>query len=214
MKLSHAMTPNQVVLRLQSGYRAAADCGESLEEIRDRLRALFDAVSDAVLLYQSGEVRLQNENACRLLDSFGEEREAMKAELYRHSAQVLRGLPVTVRREIGGRDRVLAVHSAKALRLEEGNALLVTVVDLSEAMEHTTNLEKASSEERRRIARDLHDGLSQLLASLLFQSQALAIKTSGNSAGKRYARIAALALVCARKGRQLHREFYETCLAD
>ena len=170
---------------------------------------MFDAVSDAVFLYQAGEIVLQNENGRSLLRSFGDRQSWLETEMYRKAGQVLRGLPVTLNQTHNDRERVLVIHSAKALRPEEGNALLVTVVDLSAALEQTATLEKASSEERRRIARDLHDGLSQLLTSLQFQARALALRKNTDPGASSYTRIAALAMVCARKGRELHREFYE-----
>ena len=203
------LDPNDVVRYLQSGYRNTAVCEETLEETRDTLRRLFAAVSDAVFLYQAGEIVLQNENGRHLMGSFGSREPILATELYRNAGQVLRGLPVTLTLADDERRRVLVIHSAKALRLEEGNAMLVTVVDLSAAFEQTATLEKASAEERRRIARDLHDGLSQMLASLQFQAKALATQKSGNPHANAHARIAALAMVCARKARELHHEFYE-----
>lgn len=209
MKSQKGIAPNDVVNSLQSGYREAAVCEASLEETRDRLRRLFDAVSDAVFLFQGWEITLKNENGRRLLDSFGGRSGSVSGWLYDKAGQVLRGVPVTLRVEDAGRQRVLVIHSAKALRMESGNAMLVTVVDLTESMEQTARLERASAGERRRIARDLHDGLSQLLTSLQFQAQALAMQRGLEPGGERYVRIAELALICAGKGRELHREFYE-----
>lgn len=209
MNLANSLNANQVIQRLRSTYGETQHREETLEETRDCLRQLFDAVSDAVFLYQSGQITLHNENGGQLLEAFADQRDALAAEIYRKSAQVLLGLPVTLTPALQEKRKVLVIHSAKALRLETGNALLVTVVDLSEAMANTAQLEQASSAERRRIAKDLHDGLSQLLTSLKFQSQALARRHQGSPQSETYARIAALALLCAQKGMALHHEFYE-----
>ncbi|MCC5850148.1 MAG: hypothetical protein JJU29_18845 [Verrucomicrobia bacterium] len=209
MSTPHVPGPDEVVLHLQTGYRQTRLNQEDLEEARDRMRHLFDEVSDIVFVFQKGEVLLENERARMLLASIGEASEALVKEIYARAGQVLRGLPVTLAWPTPSAQKHLVIHAATALRLEEGNALLVTLVDLSDAMAKTRQLEVADREERQRISRDLHDGLSQLLASLHFQARALALRKQGHARGELYRHIAELATLCAQNGRKIHHEFFE-----
>ncbi|MCC5844072.1 MAG: hypothetical protein JJU05_07465 [Verrucomicrobia bacterium] len=205
----HVPGPDEVVLHLQTGHRQTRLNQEDLEEARDRMRRLFDEVSDVVFVFQKGEVILENERARTLLASVGDSPDALVKEIYVKAGQVLRGLPVTLEWSTPRSNIFLVIHAASALRLEEGNGMLVTLVDLSEAMARTRQLEAADREERRRISRDLHDGLSQLLASLHFQTRALALRKQGHARETLYGNIADLATLCAHNGRQIHHEFFK-----
>lgn len=196
---------------LHSSFEQNVDSQEELEAIRDNLRQLFNAVSNCVFVFQEdGQLRLMNRQAQNLIDSTTTEGRALLDRIFATRKRVTEGLPVQVEL-IGANDRPisLTVYSCAALNLEEGKALLFTALDLSQAMELSRKIQDGTLAERRRISRDLHDGLSQLLASLSLQAKALEIRHRHLGPEDAFARLSILASRCMQLGSEVYREFDE-----
>jgi PAS domain-containing protein len=202
---SFFLKPDEAIERLRQTYQEGLVTEEQLEITRNRLRTLFDAVSDGLLVFHKGELLLANREGQRMLN-VPENRELSQA-VYEAGLRSLRAptdsgaTPETLERFPH-----LLIRSCTLLQLEEGRSYLVSVSDLSRARELSEQVEELSTQERRRIARDLHDGLSQLLSSLSFQAKALALEAHGQNVAPELERIATLADRCLKLGAGVYHE--------
>lgn len=178
---SFLLRPDRAIENLRQIYEAGVKTQEELDTIRNRYRLLFDAVSDGLFVFHQGELVLANREAGRILETSESPdlcRAAYEAGLRLYSEEKDSRAPVALQ----GFPHLLAL-SCTTLELEEGASYLVSITDLSPALNMSQRVEELSVRERRRIARDLHDGLSQLLSSLSFQAKALCLQAGEEQRG-------------------------------
>ncbi|RMG21693.1 MAG: PAS domain-containing protein [Deltaproteobacteria bacterium] len=174
-----------------------------LRRAEQRLRELLDAAPEAVLLVdQGGIVRQANQEASALL---GAESEAL---LGRRAADLLPGIEahlpgpssfdLELPRPEG--DPVPLHLRLRRLALEDGSATIVAAHDethrrMAEALRSrfVEQVITASEEERRRLARELHDEAGQTLVSLVVGLKSIEAASSLDEATCRARRLASLA---------------------
>lgn len=197
------LRPEQAIERLQQIYQAGIQTEEELESTRTRLRTLFDAVSDGLFVFHRGNLKLTNREAERMMghnDKSPFLHAVYEAGLRRCAART--DTPGPPESPEGFAD--VLVTSCTPLNLEEGRSYLIAVSDLSRARELSRHLEELSVRERKRIARDLHDGLSQLLSSLAFQAKAVSLRAKEEPEASDLARIAKAADNCLHFGAEVY----------
>ncbi|ADU51328.1 DegS sensor signal transduction histidine kinase [Thermaerobacter marianensis DSM 12885] len=163
-------------------YREAA---RELDEVRAQVQALIQQVDDLARRQQGARLRLVEisrhfhrygeeayreayEEAMRLHEQWvrAQEREAQLRQRRDELERRLRRLGATVQRaeELAGNIRL-------ALELLSGKLgqLLGQAADLQRRLQVGLMLLKAQEEERRRLARDIHDGPAQMLANVVLR---------------------------------------------
>jgi signal transduction histidine kinase len=151
-----------------------------------------------------------NEEARNLLNAAETGQDRFMKTLHEKGLNTFYGLPEQFTFSIENSDPlVLVIRSCVKLKLEGGEAFLITVVDLSLATRLSKEVEYLSLNERKRISRDLHDGLSQLLSSLSLQAKALSLKYQDGPESENLQEIADRAAKCMVLGTQVYRKLDE-----
>jgi len=199
------LKPDQAIDSLRQIYEAGIQTQEELEKSQNRLRTLFDAVSEGLFVYHKGELLLKNKEAQRILkqeNDTGLRQAIYKAGLF-NMAERAESSNAPERLEKWPH---LLITSCTTLTLKEGLSYLITVSDLSQALQLSKDIEKRTQEERQRIARDLHDGLSQLLSSLSYQTKGLTLTHAEADHLDELEMIAQQAATCMHLGTGVYRE--------
>ncbi len=190
------------ILRREIGKREQAQ--EDLRESQALYATLVEASLSGVYMQQDGRILFANE---RFADIFGYPRQEMVGmeasrlvhpddrprirEIHRLR---LKGEAVPSEYEVRGmtRDgRVIWVNRRIRLIHHKGRpAVLGNVVDISrrKQMEHelhglSSRILSAEEQERKRIARELHDGLGQLLGAVKFRIESVVLRLDADTEG-------------------------------
>lgn len=167
-----------IVHDLRETFERNAEFAEKLEGTRRILKALFAAVSDCVFLFSKDRLTTANGEAEKLLSIFGEESERLLSALRQTRALAREDFPVDLEFELKpGINLPLRVLQASSFSLDGDGNLLVTVENLTPIAALERECEIIAAGERRRIGRNLHDGLAQVLTSLSLQIKTLALST-------------------------------------
>ncbi len=172
--------PNRstVLHDLREKFERNAEFAEQLEATRRNLKALFAAVSDCVFLFAKGRLKTANREAEKLLSIFGEEADGLFNALRQTHSLAREDLPVDLEFKLeSGVNLPLRILHASLFSANEEEYLLVTVENLTPITELERECEIIAAGERRRIGRNLHDGLAQVLTSLALQIKTLALST-------------------------------------
>lgn len=202
------IAPTWSIKRLKQAFEKGMKTQAELESVRDRLNKLFDAVSDCLWVYHKGQLFMSNQAAKRVMNELGEQQPAFRRKVYDCGMRVLSGVPEQVYEPDSESGKILLmVQSCVPVKMEDKNMYLVSAVNLSQALRNSEDIEHLTVSERKRIARDLHDGLSQLLASLSFQAKAISLKHEDKPQGEELKKIAEQAQRCVQLGAELYHDF-------
>jgi signal transduction histidine kinase len=202
------LQPDRAIEELRRVYVLGQQTEADLQKTRNRFRALFDSVSDTLFLFRSGELFLANQAAETFLSACEPDRQEVLKQLYQSGMRLNTAGPSRIRYpgSDGQADAVCLVHSCTALSLDGTAAYLISATDLSRAHDLANRLADISTTERRRIARDLHDGLSQLLTSLSVQAKAASISYAQSPGSDALENISGQAERCMKLGARVYQE--------
>ncbi len=201
------------------GIKRTRQLKQSIREISQQLEAsrelgreremIFNALSDCVFLLSDRELVRANSAAREVLQSS----EAPEAII--HSLATARAGPAPspgdwIQQTSGDGDPILLrIHTSLPFRLREGPARLVLAENLSWLLRSAWEFQEKTQTERRRIAKDLHDGISQILTFLTFQAEFLKEKESILETRELFERISRMAGECTAAATTLVQK-YET----
>lgn len=178
--------------------RAASD--EALRESETKFRSLFESSPDAVFLtIPDGTILAANPAACSMFGRSEEElrREGRSAVVDESGPRLVDGL--------GGRRRTGHVHAVELLAIRRNGERFPVEVDSvilagepersfvilrditerkrAEEAETAAQIKQAAQEERSRLARDLHDSVTQALFAATLKAEALTHPDDAPSSG-------------------------------
>jgi signal transduction histidine kinase len=204
------LKPDKSIEDLRENFEAGVQTQEEVQQTRARLVTLFDAVSDSVFVFQKAEILIMNEAARQLVENAAELREAFLSSIYEKGLKTFYGLPEQFTFPLKDQEEgVFIIRSCVKLNVEGGESYLITVLDLTEATRLSQQIEYLSLNERKRISRDLHDGLSQLLSSLSLQTKALSLKYKDHPDAERLQILSDRAARCVALGTEVYRNLDE-----
>lgn len=204
------LKPDKSIEDLRANFEAGVQTQEELQLTRARLYKLFDAVSDCVFVFQKTNILLMNEAARLLAESAEELQGSFLKMIYEKGLKTFYGLPEQFSFSLRDQEEgVFIIRSCVKLNLEEGESYLITVMDLTEATRLSQQIEYLSLNERKRISRDLHDGLSQLLSSLSLQTKALSLRYKDHPEGPSLQKLSERASKCMALGTEVYRNLDE-----
>ncbi len=172
--MSHEETDRDATNRALSGsLEAISRASERLESLREEAEQLFGSVSDCLFLFKGDQLEFSNEEAKNFLEEAGSTRSRILRILLRLGPDHSDDLPIQLQFQAEtGHPLFLNIREISPIKIEEQVFYLIAA-DNQTAMEALEeNARQIAATERRRIGRNLHDGLSQLLTSLSLQISA------------------------------------------
>lgn len=207
MKYVRWIKPDQAIQQLSETLEAGSHTQEKIMATRDRYQRLFDAVSDSVFVFHKGELLMMNSEARTITDRTGTGQQAFQRNVYEQGLKTLHGLSQHfVFKTHDGEEMIFMVQTCTTLQLEAGECVLITLVDVTTTARLSEQVETMTWKERKRISRDLHDGLSQLLSSLALQTKALTLKHRQSDQAEPLKSIAARAARSMDLGTEIYRK--------
>lgn len=160
---------------LESSHAAQSISQQRVEGAARRMEDLLSAVSDCVFLFSDGSLEFANAEGEAVLNSVGSEKDYIVELLKEAASRPKEEFPLFIEiPDAKNGNILLSVRSAIHLTLEQPNVLLVSAENQSTLVDLAEQADCVAVAERRRIGRNLHDGLSQLLTSLSLQIHAFA----------------------------------------
>ncbi len=193
--------------RLRRSVAANSAQNQELERANRCRSRIFDSLADCVFVFSDETLLRGNEAARHLLEKAAEPEALLQTIRRTRPAPAPSPSDWVEGRDQEGEPLVLRIRCRMPVRLEEGPCLLSVAEDLSWIFESEDALRTLTGRERKRIARDLHDGLSQVLTFLSFQAKALQAGARGTDSESRFAEIGVLAGECAATAGAVVREF-------
>lgn len=154
--------------RIREAVAAQIRDVDELEAADRRARLRLLEVSENIGRYDANEVRAAYEEAreARVRLQVARERERMLSEQRNHLERRLRRLRETLRKAEEFINNVSLAFNVVSGRLKD---ISVQVRDSRQRHQMIFTIIKAQEEERRRLARDIHDGPAQQLANVVFR---------------------------------------------
>lgn len=172
--------PEKSIHELREAVERNGEIEKNLEEAQYSLRTFFDAVSDSIFVFQKKSLVLANAKAEVLMESVENTETDFLERIRTEGLEAKRTGQSQIRLDsVLGRPLFLKINPGQALEWNGKEALLVSVIDQTPDIDFNKELLEAADEEKHRIGRDLHDGLSQCLASLSYQAKAIALGSGG-----------------------------------
>ena len=196
-----------MVRRLRALTRANVARTAALERSFEERERIFDALSDCVFVFAGGEFLLANREGTRVLESVGNPKGILEDLRNARPGPTPALSDWTRAIDRRGDPLVLRVRSTLPIRLREGAGRVVVAENLSGLVRETVANRERTATERRRIARDLHDGISQILTFLSFKARSLEARSRDAAQCANMGRIGETAQECAAAAARLVREF-------
>jgi len=194
--------------KLRSAVRANTARVEQLERQLEEREQIFDALSDCVFIFVGSSLFRSNKEGSEVLES-AKDREGL-LEALRNA----RPGPVPAMSDwiqgVDGRGEPMALRVAMNLpvRLKNASGRLVIAENPTGILREEARFTRGILAERKRIARDLHDGMAQILTFLTFKAKSLELKASRHRDRERMADIRRAAQSCASTATRLVHDFY------
>jgi len=187
------------ILALRAVFDANVKSFERLESTRREAGQFFASVSDCVFLFAGEKLDTANEEANKLIQQAGGSRERILRALIRLGTDHADELPVQLEfRAASGRPLFVSVRNATRFEVDGQVFQLVTAENQTAIEALEAECERIAVDERRRIGRNLHDGLSQLLTSLSLQISAQSYAEKDPRIRKEWEEILKIAQHCLR----------------
>lgn len=207
MRRLRLLSPEASIRRLRQTIQANTIRSREIEKVLRQHARIFDSLSDCVFIFCNEVLVRANHPARQFLESA-----ANSEELLRKIRDARPGPAPSSSDWINGsgpksESLLLKVRSSFPIHQREGPSRLIVAEDLSWILAEEATFRQRFGHERKQIASDLHDGLSQILTFLSFQAKSLENRAKGSEAEKRFSEIRSLAQECAGAAAAIIREF-------